>query len=154
MKLIFCLQINTKALSDEVDFFYLPKYKSLIQINIMILMGMTMHSYSFQNTKFEMSLHYLNKEFRGKVNFCMQMNKVSYKFISTLWTSNFPTRWCHHWWKCSNILKVVKITCLQYLHNISKKKFWFLHAHKHQKFLQVGVIVFSGSGQTCLKYPK
>ena len=81
MKLIFCLQINTKALSDEVDLFYLPKYKSLIQINIMILMGMTMHSYSFQNTKFEMSLHYLNKEFRGKVNFCMQMNKVSYKFI-------------------------------------------------------------------------
>ena len=54
----------------------------------------------------------------------MQINiKVSYKLISTLWVSRFPTRWYnHYWWAWSNILKVLKVTSLQYLYNISKKK--------------------------------
>ena len=30
----------------------------------------------------------------------------------------------------------------------------FLHADRHQSFLQVGTIVFDGSSQTCPKYPK
>ena len=65
-----------------------------------------------------------------KLIFCMQINiQVSYKLI--LWF------WC--WW--SNIPKVLKIASLQCLHNISKKdvrdEVDFLHADKHQTFLQV-----------------
>ena len=65
------------------------------------------------------------KTFRDEVDFfCMQINiKVSYKLISTLWTSKFPTRWYYHyWWAWSSILKVFKVTSLHYLYNISKKK--------------------------------
>ena len=59
-----------------------------------------------------------------KLIFYMQINiRVSYKFISTLWASKFPTRWYyHHWWAWPSILKVLKVASLQYLYNISKKK--------------------------------
>ena len=74
------------------------------------------------------SLQYLynisKKKLEMKLIFCMQINiKVSYKLISTLWASKFPTRWYYHyWWAWSSILKVLKVTSLQYLYNISKKK--------------------------------
>ena len=42
---------------------------------------------------------------------------------------------------------------LQYLKKESSDGVNFLHADKHQ-FLQVSVIVFDRSGQTCPKYPK
>ena len=65
-----------------------------------------------------------------KLIFCMQINiQVSYKLI--LWF------WCG--W--SNIPKVLKIASLGCLYNISKKdvrdEVDFLHADKHQTFLQV-----------------
>ena len=49
----------------------------------------------FDLTNFEMSLQYLKKEVRYEIDiFVMHINtKVFYKFISTLWTSKFPTRW-------------------------------------------------------------
>ena len=31
---------------------------------------------------------------------------------------------------------------------------YFLHADKYQSFVQVGIIILDGSGQTCPKYPK
>ena len=54
---------------------------------------------------------------------CMQINiKVSYKLISTIWVSKFPTRWYYHnWWAWSSILKILKVTSVQYLYNILKK---------------------------------
>ena len=59
-----------------------------------------------------------------KLTFCIRINiKVSYKVISTLWASKFSTRWpYHYWWTWSSIFKVLKVTRLQYLYNISKKK--------------------------------
>ena len=51
----------------------------------------------------------------------MQINiKVFCKLISTLWASKFSKRW----WAWSSILKVLKVTSLQCLYNISKKKLW------------------------------
>ena len=49
-------------------------------------MRMIKHSQISQNRKFAMSLHYLKKEVKNKVDFFfMQINiKVSYKLISTL----------------------------------------------------------------------
>ena len=64
--------------------------------------------------------------------------------ISTLWTSKFPTRWYYYyWWVWSSILKILRVTSLQYLYNISKKKFKngvnFLHADKHQSFYKLAL---------------
>ena len=62
-----------------------------------------------------------------KLIFCMEINiTVSHKLM--IW----------FWWAWSGILKVLKVTGLQYLYNIPKKKsgreFMFLHASKHQSF--------------------
>ena len=57
-KFFFSLQYFKKEVSDEVDFLHADKYESLLQINTMILMGMIKHS---QNSKFAMSLRYLEK---------------------------------------------------------------------------------------------
>ena len=43
---------------------------------------------------------------------------------------------------------------LQYLKKEVRNGVHLLHADKHQKFLQVDIIVFDGSGLTCPKYPK
>ena len=80
-------------MSDEVDFLHVDQHESLLKIDTMILMGTAKHSQSSQNSKFAMSLQYLKKEVTDEVDFCMQINiKVSYKLISTLWASKFPTR--------------------------------------------------------------
>ena len=70
----------------------------------------------------------------------MQINiKVSYKSISTLWASKFPTI-CYnlYWWEWSSVLKVLKVTSFHYLYNISKEEVGdgvhFLRADKHQSF--------------------
>ena len=101
------------------------KHESLLQIDIMILMEIFKYSQSSQNSKFAMSLLYLKKKkLEMKLNFCIQINiKVCYKLISTLWASKFSARWYnHYWWAWSSILNVLKVTSLQYLYNISKKK--------------------------------
>ena len=71
-----------------------------------------------------MSLQYLKNYLEMKMIFCMQKNiKVFYKLILTLWVSKFPRKhYCHNWWIWPSILKVLKVTSLQYLYNISKKK--------------------------------
>ena len=61
--------------------------------------------------------------------FCMQISmKACFKLI--LW----------FWWRCSSIPKVPKIAslqCLQYLKKEVRDEVDFLHADKHQSFLQV-----------------
>ena len=61
-----------------------------------------------------------------KLIFSMQINiKVSYKLLSTLWALKFLTRWYYISllrWAWSSILKVLNVTSLQYLYNVSKKK--------------------------------
>ena len=88
----------TQWVSDEVDFFHADKYKSLLQIDTMILMGMVKPSQSSQNSRFAMSLQYLKKEVRDGVDFLnvdkhqsfLQVDfnslgiKLSYKVILSL----------------------------------------------------------------------
>ena len=59
-----------------------------------------------------------------KLIFCMQINiKSFYELISTIFPSEFCTRWYYqYWWTWQNIFKALKVTSLQYLHSISKKK--------------------------------
>ena len=65
------------------------------------------------------------KKLEMKLIFGMQINvKVFYKLISTLLVSNFSIGWYYHyWWAWSSILKVLKVTSLQYLYNILKTGF-------------------------------
>ena len=62
-------------MSDEIEFLHVDKHENLLQIDTMILIGIVKHSQSSQNIKFTMSLHYLKKEVRGEVDFCMEINK-------------------------------------------------------------------------------
>ena len=92
---------------------------------------MTRHAQITQNNKFSISLRYLNKkELRDELVFFTQISmKGCYKVI--VW----------FWWGDSSIPKVPRITSLQSLYNISKKKLKmklnFLYADKYQSFLKV-----------------
>ena len=56
-------------MSDEVNFLHADKQESLLKIDTMILMGMVKHSQSSRNSKFTMSLQYLEKEVLDEVDF-------------------------------------------------------------------------------------
>ena len=58
-KFTISLQHRKKELSDEVDFLHADKHKSLLEIDIMILIVMVKHSQNSQNSQkseFAMSL--------------------------------------------------------------------------------------------------
>ena len=111
---------------------------------------------SFQNSKFAMSLQYFKKKLEMKLIFCIQVNikvsvdfntlgiKISYKVILSLLIGS------------SSILKVLKVTSLQYLYNISEKKLGmqFIFCMQINKVSTSWHYHFDGSGQTCLKYQK
>ena len=54
-------------MSGEVDFFYVDKHESFLQIVLWFFMGMVKYSQRYQNSKFAVSLQYLKKEVRDKV---------------------------------------------------------------------------------------
>ena len=56
-------------MSDKVDFLHADKHKSLLQIDVEILMGKAKHFQSSQNSNFAMCLQYLKKEVRDEVDF-------------------------------------------------------------------------------------
>ena len=68
------LQYLKKELIDEIDFLHADKYESLLAIDSMILMWMTKHSQSSQNSKFAMYLNISKKKLKIKLSFCMQIN--------------------------------------------------------------------------------
>ena len=70
-KYAISLQYLQKEVSDEVDFLYVDKHSSLLQIDTMILIGIFKHSQSSQNSRFTMSLQSLKKEVRDEADFCM-----------------------------------------------------------------------------------
>ena len=69
--LLFLCNILRKKWVMKLIFLHADKYKSLLQIHTMILIGIVKHSQSFQNSKFTISLEYLKKEVRDEVDFCM-----------------------------------------------------------------------------------
>ena len=79
----------------------------------------------------------------------MQTNiEVSYKSISTLWESNFLTRWYYpYWWTCSSILKVLKVKSLQYFKNEVRDGIHFLHADKYQGFYKLALLFLMKVGR-------
>ena len=57
--------------------------------------------------------------------------KVFYKVISMIMKT-----WRTWWWALSSILKVLKVTSLQCLYNISKKKLWIVQITQNRKFIK------------------
>ena len=84
-------------MSDEVDLWHAGKHESLPQIDSM---EMVKNSQSSQNSKFAMSLQYFKKEVKAEVGFL----------------------YADYQWASSSVFKLVKVTSLQYLCSISKKK--------------------------------
>ena len=112
------------------------EHETLLQIDIMILMGMAKHSQRFQSSKFTISLQYLKKVVRDKVDFLhadkhqsfLQVDfntlgiKVSYKVIISLLMGMI---------KHSQSTERNKFAIsLQYLKKI-RNEIYFLHADKH-----------------------
>ena len=58
-------EVDTKEVSDEIDFLRAEKHETLLQID-MTLIGIAKHS---QNSKVTMSLQYITKEVRKGVHF-------------------------------------------------------------------------------------
>ena len=59
---------------------------------------------------------------------------------------------------CLGMSKLLKITSLfislQYLKKEVRDKVDFLHADKHESFLQIDTMIFDGDGQAFPKFPK
>ena len=71
-------------MSDKVDFMHANKDENYLQIDTMIFERMVKHSQSFQNSKFAMSLQYLEKEVRDEVDAEVDevfACKISYKLF-------------------------------------------------------------------------
>ena len=115
-----------------------------LQIDTIILgLCVARHAQIAQNNKFVISLQYVLKKWVAKLIFHMQISmKVSWKLVVLI------------------LMEIVKhsqnckfTTSLQYLKKKKKKKKkrrWFLHADKHQSFLQLdfntlGIFVQGGS---------
>ena len=94
MKLIFCQQMNI-----ELSYKLIP----------LILMGMARPAQIAQNNMFPKSLQYLKKEVRDEVNFLCRLASVFHKLILSFW------------WVLPGMVKVLKMTNMQCLCNISRK---------------------------------
>ena len=56
-------------MTGEVDFLHAKEHEGFLQINTVISSGMIKHSQSSQNSKFAMSLQYLEKEVKDEIDF-------------------------------------------------------------------------------------
>ena len=92
MKLIFWMKINIKL-----------SYRLIL----LFLEGIPRHA---QHNKFAKSLWYLKKEVGDIVEFLCK------------WASKFSINWCYHfWWAWSGMPKILKISSMQCLYNISRQ---------------------------------
>ena len=112
------------------------KRQRFLQIDTVIFKKSDQACPNYSNQSwFAIPLQYLKEDVSDEVDCFRQTSiKVSYKLI--LW----------FWWGCSSISKVPEVVSLECLCNISKRnveiKLIFVHADKHQSFLQVGFNTF------------
>ena len=66
--------------------------ENLPQVDTMILMEMVKHFQSCQNSKFTISVQYLKKDVRDRVDLLLVNIKVAYKLISILYAPMLATK--------------------------------------------------------------
>ena len=157
-KVAISLQYIKKEVSDEIGFLHVDKHESSLQIGNDIWWRWSNIPKVPKKSSLQCLYNISKKKLEMKLIFYMQINiKVSYKFISALWASKFPTSWYYHyWWAWSSILKVLKLTSLQHLYNISKKKLGMEYIFCIYINIKVSRSwhYIDGSSQTCPKFPK
>ena len=131
MKCIFGLQINVKVFC-----------KLIISIWVFV----AGHAQSTQNKEVCISLQYFQKNVSDEVDLCLQINtKVFYIFIFSLWVCV-----AMH----AHITQNNKFAIsLQYRKKNVKDEIGFSIAYKHQRFLQIDIIL-GVCGQPCPIYSK
>ena len=155
-KFAVSLQYVKKDVSDEDDSLHADNHESLLQIDTMILLEIVRHSQNSQNSKFSIFWQYLKKEVRNEVDFlhagkrqsflefdfnCLSIkvsNKVILSLLIVMIKHSQSTQ-------CKNLA-----LSLQY-HKKKKLGMEFIFC---MEINIVGIIVFYGSAQTFLKYPK
>ena len=122
--LLFLCNILSKKWAIKLIFCILICMKVSYKLKLWFLMGMVKHSWCSQNSKFTCLYNISKKEIRDEVDFLHTDKYQSFLQVDfNTWAWKCPTRWYHHyWWTWSTILKVIKVTSLQSLYNISKKK--------------------------------
>ena len=95
-----------------------------------------------------MSLQYLKKEIRDKVDFFYKQKNIKDFFKLIL---SFSVCVVKHTWITQNNKFAIS---LQYLKKEVSDEVDFLHADKHESFLQIDTVIFDGDGQTLPKFRK
>ena len=104
-KLIFCMQISLKV-------FY--------KLILWFLMRVVKHSGSSQNSKFAMPLQYVKKELSNEsFSFSFSLHADKHQSFLQVDFNNLGIKVSYKAW--SSILKILKVTSVQYLYNILKK---------------------------------
>ena len=130
----FCMQASMKVSNKLILWF---------------LIRIVNYSQSSKNSKFAMSLEYLQRYVRDKVDFFFLhagKHKFSCKVILSLSIGMI---------KCSQSMQSNKFAISsQYLNKKKLGMMFIFCMQTNIKFLKTGIIVFNGNGQTCPKYPK
>ena len=120
-------------MSDAVNFLHADKHESLLQIDTKIFWWVWSSIPEVPKKASLECLYNIPKKVRDEVDFfdadkhqsflTVDFNTLGIKFFYNV-TGMIMKTWRTWWWEWSSILKVLKVTSLQCLYNISKKKLW------------------------------
>ena len=118
-------------MSDAVDFLHADKHESLLQIDTKIFWWVWSSIPEVPKKASLQCLYNIPKKVRDEVDFfdadkhqsflTVDFNTVGIKFFYIVIDMIMKT-WREWWWEWSGILKVLKVTSLERLYNISEKK--------------------------------
>ena len=120
-------------MSDAVDFLHTDKHESLLQIDTKIFWWVWSSIPEVPKKASLQCLYNIPKKVRDEVDFfdadkhqsflTVDFNTLGIKVFYNV-TGMIMKTWRAWWWEWSSILKILKVTSLQCLYSISKKKLW------------------------------
>ena len=120
-------------MSDAVDFLHADKHESLLQIDTKIFWWVWSSIPEVPKKASLQCLYNIPKKVRDEVDFfdadkhqsflTVDFNTLGIKVFYNV-TGMIMKTWRTWWWEWSSILRVLKVTSLRCLYNISKTKLW------------------------------
>ena len=120
-------------MSDTVDFLHVDKHESLLQIDTKIFWWVWSSISEVPKKASLQCLYNITKKVRNEVDIfdadkhqrflAVDFSTLGIKVFYSV-TGMIMQTWRTWWWEWSSVLKVLKVTSLQCLYNISKKKLW------------------------------
>ena len=120
-------------MSDAVNFLHADQHESFLQTDTMICWWVWSSIPEVPKKASLQCLYNIPKKVRDEVDFfdadkhqsflTVDFNTLGIKVFYNV-TGMIMKTWRTWWWEWSSILKVLKVTSLQCLYNISKKKLW------------------------------